>query len=400
MQIVAVVALVLAASPAFAELRVESVRIVGRAHAAGSWTTAATEARIADQPELSVIVIARRGRKRFVVADPDLKPLLVDGRRIARSRRLAWSQLGAGVEVRWSQVEPHAWREPGESAPNGTATRFHSNVSTEPDSFGKWLGYDRITYFESLLTRWQGGKEARRRRATISPRDTSSPDHKGLGTMRFKVEVRRGDDVFTSPGAEAIDRYGILPSVHRVSIRKDDSVVGYISAYFLVPEVFGSAGGGKNHQTERFVGADCADVITGAARRAGFRKIWHTNVAGLTRYAKKLTGVVALDADGNAETPVQGVVRGDIIRINYGGALANHTPRSWDHVALLWEDRSDAKSEHKGGPNGQLDGFDLVVHMGHPRLEVEPLSGQAPALIDVLRWDVRRAGRPARPKAR
>ena len=35
---------------------------------------------------------------------------------------------------------------------------------------------------------------------------------------------------------------------------------------------------------------------------------------------------------------------------------------------------------------GQLDGFDLVIHMGHPRLVIEPLARQAPATIDVLRW--------------
>ena len=35
--------------------------------------------------------------------------------------------------------------------------------------------------------------------------------------------------------------------------------------------------------------------------------------------------------------------------------------------------------------SGQLDGFDLVIHMGHPRLVIEPLSVQAPATVEVLR---------------
>ena len=81
-----------------------------------------------------------------------------------------------------------------------------------------------------------------------------------------------------------------------------------------------------------------------------------------------------------------GVAPGDLIRIDYGGALTGHTPRGWDHVAALWEDRSDPDGPAHGGPDGQLDGFDLVIHMGHPRLVIEPLAAQAPATVDVLRW--------------
>ena len=83
---------------------------------------------------------------------------------------------------------------------------------------------------------------------------------------------------------------------------------------------------------------------------------------------------------------IAGVQVGDLIRIDYGGELRNHTPRAFDHVAALWQDKSDPDGPNKGGPDGKLDGFDLVIHMGHPRLKIEPLSGQSPATIDVLRW--------------
>ena len=75
-----------------------------------------------------------------------------------------------------------------------------------------------------------------------------------------------------------------------------------------------------------------------------------------------------------------------LFRSDYGGALRHHTPRGWDHVAALWQDRSDPDGPFHGGPDGQLDGFDLVIHMGHPRLVIEPLARQAPATVDVLRW--------------
>ena len=173
--------------------------------------------------------------------------------------------------------------------------------------------------------------------------------------------------------------------MHRVSIRKDDSFLGWLSAYLLVPEVFGSAGGGRDHQTERFTGADCADVMVGAARRMG-RQLAYTNVAGLPSYTKVVAPATELDDHGEPAHAITGIAAGDLIRIDYGGALRHHTPRAFDHVAALWEDRSDPHGPFHGGPDGQLDGFDLVIHMGHPRLVIEPLAAQAPATIDVLRW--------------
>jgi hypothetical protein len=218
---------------------------------------------------------------------------------------------------------------------------------------------------------------------------TSGEDHAqqlpGLGTVRFKVEVELSGQALASPGAEATDTYGVLPAVHRVSIRRGDDFLGWLSSYLLVPEVFGSAGGGRNHQTERFTGADCADVLVGAIRRMGRTDLGYTNVAGLPAYSRVIVGPTELDDSGRPQVPITGVREGDLIRIDYGGALRHHTPRDWDHVAALWEDRSDPEGPFHGGPDGRLDGFDLVIHMGHPRLLIEPLARQAPATIDVLR---------------
>jgi hypothetical protein len=367
-----------------------SVHIVSKTATGKIWTTGPTEARLADKPQLAVIGIARKGKRRLLVADSALGSIKLRG---VRTRgRITWAELGR-VSVQWAQVEPHAWRQKDVPASNGATTRYHSNVSTTATSFGKWLGYDAIRYFESPLGSWSAKPATRIRPAVVKSKDPTAPDFGGLGTMRYRVTVRVNGKTYATPGAEAVDKKGILPSVHRVSIRKDDSVLGHLTAFYLVPEVFGSAGQGRNHQTERFIGADCADVITGAVREAGFRKVWHTNVAGLTRYARAVTKTVELDREGNPGSEVAGIAEGDIIRIDYGGSLSGHTPRSWDHVALLFEDRSDPKGPLKGKANGKLDGFDLVIHMGHPRLEVEPLSGQSPAKVDILRWDPKKLRR-------
>lgn len=341
--------------------------IVGRVDN-GAWTDAATEARIDQKAELAVVV--------------------VDGRKVLAPEGVAVVKLGArkhvtkplqAKSIRWSTVEPHGFRKT--TAKNGATSDFYSNVSTEAKTFGRWLGYDAIDYFEHAHA--DGAPIIA---AQIKPNEADAVQVPGLGTLRFKVEVEL--DIGTrlaTPGAEAVDSFGILPSVHRVSIRASDDFLGWLGAYLLVPEVFGSAGPGKNHQTERFVGADCADVMVGAMRRMG-KKLAYTNVAGLPAYTTAVAAAVELDDRGMPPTEITGVKPGDLIRIDYGGALRGHTPRNWDHVAALWEDRSDPKGPHKGAADGKLDGFDLVIHVGHPRLKIEPLSGQSPATIDVLRW--------------
>ena len=345
------------------------VLIVGRVDS-GLWTDAPTEARIDQKVELAVV--------------------LVDGKTVRAPEGITKVRLGGkqratkpleGARVRWSIVEPHGFRTITPAA-NGTTAEFYSNVSMEPKTFGKWLGYDHIEYFEHVVHAWRDAKPIAAVIATADPKTMQVP---GLGTLRYKAEVEVDGQTLATAGAEAVDTFGLLPSVHRVSIRKDDSFLGFLSSYLLVPEVFGSAGGGKNHQTERFTGADCADVMVGAMRRKG-AKLAYTNVAGLPSYAKTIAAAIEIDDNGMPTTEIAGVQAGDLIRIDYGGSLRGHTPRAFDHVAAIWEDRSDPDGPNKGGPDGKLDGFDLVIHMGHPRLKIEPLSGQAPATIDVLRW--------------
>jgi hypothetical protein len=329
----------------------------------GAWTDAPTEARLDQKAELAVVVVD--GSR--VLAPAGIERVRIAG----HTRRTA--PLEAAVH--WFAVEPHGFR--ASPAANGATSDFYSNVSTEPATFGRWLGYDHIDYFERPLAAT----------TPIIPATIDDDDQvAGLGTLRFKVLVDLPDGRHVaSPGAEATDTYGITTAVHRVSIRASDDFIGWLTAYLMVPEVFGSAGGGRNHQTERFDGADCADVMVGALRRMG-HALAYTNVAGLPAYTTRVAPSTELDDRGMPASPIPAVRRGDLIRIDYGGDLRHHTPRDWDHVAALYEDRSDPAGPHHGEADGQLDGFDLVIHMGHPHLIIEPLANQAPATIDVLRW--------------
>ncbi|HEX4423728.1 MAG TPA: hypothetical protein VH165_37715 [Kofleriaceae bacterium] len=362
------------AEPGFVAERAIVVGHVDR----GAWSDAATEAR-ADQPaELAAVVVGHRGRRRVVLAPAEIKQVALGGQAIATE------PLDDAARVQWSTVEPHGFRT--EPAKNGVTSDFYSNVSTTPRSYGRWVGFDHIDYFERVIAAWGAP-------AKIGAQVTSGEDGAqalpGLGTVRFKVEVELpgGDaaQIVASPGAEATDTFGMLPSVHRVSIRRGDDFLGWLSSFLLVPEVFGSAGGGVDNQTDRFVGADCADVMVGALRRMGRTDLAYTNVAGLPSYARTIAGPTELDDKGMPAAPITGIAEGDLIRIRYGGEGRHHETRSWDHVAALWQDRSDPDGPFHGGPDGRLDGFDLIIHMGHPRLKIEPLSGQAPVTIDVLR---------------
>jgi hypothetical protein len=362
------------AAPALASPVIpERAVIVGRVEG-GAWTDAATEARADQRAELAVVVVARRGKRTVVLAPDGVARVSLHGKRIATE------PLG-DARVQWSTVEPHGFRATTPAA-NGATSEYYSNVSTDPSTFGRWLGFDTIDYFERTVAPWGA---AARIAATVTSGEPGAQALAGLGTVRYKAEVELDGVRLATPGAEATDTLGILPEVHRVSIRRGDDFLGYLSEYLLVPEVFGSGGGGRTHQTDRFVGADCADVMVGAVRRMG-RRLAYTNVAGLPAYTRVVAGLHELDAQGRPDAPITGVRAGDLIRIDYGGVLRHHTPRGFDHVAALWEDRSDPAGPNKGGPDGQLDGFDLVIHMGHPRLKIEPLAQQSPATIDVLRW--------------
>src|SRR6188768_4114255 len=200
--------------------------IVGRVDS-GPWTDAPTEARIDQKVELA--------DGKTVRAPDGIKSVKLGGKQRT-------TKPLENARVRWSIVEPHGFRTITPAA-NGSTEDFYSNVSMERKTFGKWLGYDHIEYFEHVVHAWRDAKPITAVIATADPKTMQVP---GLGTLRYKVEVEIDGQTLVTPGAEATDTFGLLPSVHRVSIRKDDSFLGFLSEYLLVPEVFGSAGGGKN----------------------------------------------------------------------------------------------------------------------------------------------------------
>ena len=167
----------------------ERVVVVGRARATAPWTDAPTEARVDEPAELAAIVIGHRGKRTSVLAPEGITTVRLGG------TALEVEPLPA-ARFQWSTVEPHGFR--ATPAANGATSDFYSNVSTEPTTFGRWLGYDHIDYWERVIVPWS---ETARIAAEITSGEPTAPEPAHLGTQRFKVEVEVAGARLASPGA-------------------------------------------------------------------------------------------------------------------------------------------------------------------------------------------------------
>ena len=304
-------------------------------------------------------VDARRGEaiEVFVVANGS-----VDGRRVVfsddrRRGHTAWSACDARIE--WRRVEPRP-QHVTTPAPNASVPVYANAVVLGPDH-GKWIGFDRLEYFETPVA-----GEA----TTLVVRDAlpSAPTARaepwlGLGVMHLAATLHLGDATIATAGAEDAPDGTLAAHVFRYSFRGGDDFLGWLTSYFNVPYLFGSAGKGARAQAERYVGADCADVLVAALRRSG-RKLEYTSVGDLVDDLPRVTG------------PVR---PGDLYALDYVDYA--DLPRSWDHIVALVEDRGpDGKPDGKPGPE------DLVIDTGNADgLKVAPLADQGDVRIAVLR---------------
>jgi len=323
------------------------------------------EGRVAGATRTARAVDARRGQaiEVFVVAHGTL-----DGRRVVfsddrRRGHVAWRACDAAVE--WRLVEPRP-QHLTTAAPNPAVPVYANAVVLGPEH-GKWIGFDRLEYFETPLP---GGGTARLVRdarpsagALLPPAAARAEPWDGLGVMHLAATVHLGDAALSTPGADDAPDGTLAARVFRYSFRSGDDFLGWLTSYFNVPYLFGSAGKGARAQAERYVGADCADVLVAALRRTG-RRLEYTSVGDL------------VDALPHPSGPVRA---GDLYALDYVGFA--ELPRSWDHIVALVEDRGpDGKPDGKPGPE------DLVIDTGNADgLNVAPLADQGDVRIAVLR---------------
>jgi len=318
-----------------------AVRIVAAAGNAAA-TDQPTYARAGEPVTLFAALDVQQTGRLSVYSDA---PTLRLGSHEVRAQPIA---TGPRVELRWNKIEPAT-----AELSNGDGNDFH---------FAE-IDY-RATPIETA-----GGKPA----ITADVHPTLTPDHgNGVGTMRYQLVVLQGDRVIASPGPEARRGKasgGLSDAVMRVSIRRDDTYLGFLTEMYNQPYIWASAGfTDATHQSERLEGSDCADFIVYGARRMG-AKIRYTYTGGLPR----ITQLLAAGSRGG-----DGVYRdahGEPIAFTRPGDLVLF-PR---HVGALAADR---------GTIGVLDDQDLIMHTlwDSPKEQAIADTGYADQPVELRRF--------------
>lgn len=302
---------------------------------------------------------------------------------------VSWTASGCEpISVAWSRLETKL-AHIDTPAPNA-GLRCYSNAVIFGPRHGKWIGYDQLEYLETPIAEASGlslvVNNARPQRFW-APR---AADHEGLGSMRLTATVRTGSQELHTKGMADAARGQIDERVFRYSFRNGDGFIGWLTSFYNVPYLFGSAGEGAHNQADRYIGADCADVLVAALRRAGLPRLSYTNVSGVIAAVGKLRSeAVVKSCPGPlascttvSDPPIaigSEVKPGDIIAVQYLGA--DELPRALDHIVVLVED-----SGPSGKPDGVLGPHDLVVDSGDERaLKFAPLSEQGDVRVVIGR---------------
>ena len=227
------------------------------------------------------------------------------------------------LELRWNRIEP------------ALATMTNGDTPSE-------FKFQPIDYRATPID-GAAGKPS----IAADVRPTLTPDHgKGVGTMRYQLVALQDDRVIASPGPEARrgrGSGGLTDAVARVSIRRDDTYLGFLTEMYGQPYIWASAGLSDNkHQSEHLEGSDCADFLVYGARRMG-KKLAYTWTGALPEVSKLLAAGTR-GADG-----IYRAKDGTMLPFTKIGDLVLF-PR---HVGVLAQDRGQA---------GVLDDQDLMMH--------------------------------------
>ncbi len=261
-----------------------------------------------------------------------LKKLIISNRLIPRKLIINWPN--ESLNIRWYQIQS----EKG-SYRNGSGEGWWAKIKYETKEI-------------------KGARDLK----TIPLNSVFS---KKYGTKRFQAKVITARDTLSTPGSESTRKYGISDMVHRITIFEDSTLVGLIKGFFGIPYIWGSAsptGKPHDHQAEKFIGADCADLITAAARLKGIN-IPYTSSAGLRKYAqiiaKQIKPRLLLYYDKNGDVISTQTIKPDDLLLFNG------------HVAVFVKDRFI---------KGKLDVFDLMIDTAGAPPSIRPI------LIGTIGW--------------
>lgn len=236
--------------------------------------------------------------------------------------------------------------------------QHYSNSNKTP---GWW---DDIAYSESVWKCSQGEPVA----VDVAGMARRGVSWQGVpvGTMRFKAALEFPNHYLSTPGAGAVQRGGSMPGVLRIS-RKGNTgnrAVDEALALANLPYIWGSAAfkgvsTPSSHQAERNIGADCADLVVAAWRKAGLTNMRYSGAAPL---AASLKGRGRAFSPARVENGIYRNKQGKSIPVGSDG-VAPGAGIFWvygkgrGHAGILVQDLGP-----DGRANGVLDVHDPVFH--------------------------------------
>jgi hypothetical protein len=281
---------------------------LGSATATGKVVSVRIAASIDGGPATERLAYARRDQavKLYAVVTVDDGKVFSDAQELhVGGKPLAHKPIAEAplVELRWNRIEAAA-----ASMTNGnTPAEFH---------------FEPIDYRATPLTDGVGS-------VAVDVRPTLTPD---------RVVASAGPEARRGKGSG-----GLTDAVMRVTIRRDDTYLGYLTEMYGQPYIWASEGlTDATHQSERLEGSDCADFVIYGMRRMG-KKLRYTWSGGLPEVTQ-LLGAGKRDDDGvyrdKKGAPLPYTKAGDLVLF----------PR---HVGVLVTDR---------GQLGVLDDQDIMMH--------------------------------------
>ena len=335
--------------------RIQEVKIVSGSDSV-CFSKTSKSLSIGDQPRLALVVELILGHSKIFISEVSVCD--ESGKKIPT---LSWPDGWEVPEVEWFRVEPDA----RDIYYDNKRPVFH---------------WDVISYLNTLMAD-NGNKWI----IAADPDPTLLRVRlRHLGTMRYAVRVYWKGQTISSPGPEARFRGDIGSEVHRVSIYGEtgNPIINYAFGRFNLPYIWGAGGtDDEDHQTNRFIGADCADFVTGVFRDLGVELPFSSVAAFYPRgiYRKKnfgrpITGVLEPDVSGIYRTQKGRAVRfGDDGDVKTGDILVFAR-----HTAILYVDQSPSIGVLRGHSNGILDTSDLLIHTLYREPTIEKIGPAHP----------------------
>lgn len=302
---------------------------------------------------LFLVIEARVNGERYYFTEAG--SLIINGKPIDPNQIGRWDQSrGDSLYITWFRVE---------NVEGNYRNGYQHKVWTWDD-----IAYDEVEFAKGSL--WICRADGDLTHLTL-PRPN-------VGTRRFCAKVSYQGNTYSSPGKEAVRRDGIDRTVHRISFRATtgNDLLDWAYSFSGLPFIWGSTsitGSDADHQTEKYIGGDCADFLVAAARKTGY-KVSFTGSYGLSRYVEKVVkpkpvAACSLIAGKKFYFFVNG--RGDTVRFGESGVMPGDIIHWHGHVGYL---AADCTPGDENKPNGWLDSSDRVLHTLFAEPVEEPLG--------------------------